>query len=134
MACVYPDAHSPRELWETILAQRRAFRRMPPERLRMEDYYAADPAAEDRTYLREVALVEDYAFDREHFRVSQETFRSTDLTHWLALDVASRALQDASLDVSGRWRERSAVIVGNSLTGEMSRAAGLRLRWPYVRR
>ena len=27
MACVYPDARSPGELWENVLAQRRAFRR-----------------------------------------------------------------------------------------------------------
>ena len=25
MACVYPDARSPGELWENVLAQRRAF-------------------------------------------------------------------------------------------------------------
>ena len=36
MSCVYPDARSPLELWENVLAQRRAFRRMPSERLRME--------------------------------------------------------------------------------------------------
>ena len=29
---------------------------------------------------------------------------------------------------------RSAVLVGNSLTGEFSRANLMRLRWPYVRR
>ena len=43
MACVYPDARSPGELWENVLAQRRAFRRVPPERLRLEDYFSADP-------------------------------------------------------------------------------------------
>ncbi len=32
MACRYPDATSPRELWENALAGRRAFRRMPDER------------------------------------------------------------------------------------------------------
>ena len=42
MACVYPDARTPGELWENVLTQRRAFRRMPPERLRLEDYFSAD--------------------------------------------------------------------------------------------
>ena len=32
MACVYPDARSPVELWENVLACRRVFRAMPPER------------------------------------------------------------------------------------------------------
>ena len=39
MACRYPDASSPEELWNNVLAQRRAFRRMPAARLREEDYY-----------------------------------------------------------------------------------------------
>ena len=45
MACVYPDARTPLELWENVLAQRRAFRRIPRERLRVEDYWSTDPGA-----------------------------------------------------------------------------------------
>ena len=29
MACVYPDANSPEELWENVLTQRRSMRRIP---------------------------------------------------------------------------------------------------------
>jgi len=53
MACVYPDANTPGELWENVLAQRRAFRRMPAERLRAEDYFSPDRNAPDRTYSTE---------------------------------------------------------------------------------
>ena len=49
-ACRYPDAQSPAELWENALAQRRAFRRIPAERLNAADYYSPDPEAADRTY------------------------------------------------------------------------------------
>ena len=55
MACVYPDARTPVELWENVLAQRRAFRPLPPERLRKEDYWSADPDAPDRTYAFQAA-------------------------------------------------------------------------------
>ena len=64
MACVYPDARSPAELWENVLAGRRAFRRLPPERLRAEDYWNSDPTAPDRTYAIEAAVIEGYEFDR----------------------------------------------------------------------
>ena len=64
LACVYPDARSPAELWENVLAGRRAFRRMPPERLRLEDYWSADRDAADRTYAVEAAVIEGYEFDR----------------------------------------------------------------------
>jgi enediyne polyketide synthase len=135
MACCYPDANNPRELWENVLAQRRAFRRMPPERLRLEDYFSNDASVPDAIYASQAAVIEGYEFDRTRFRVAGATFRSVDLAHWLALDVADQALGDASfIDGSGLPLETTGVLVGNTLTGEFSRAATLRLRWPYVRR
>ncbi len=98
LSCVYPDARSPAELWENVLAGRRAFRELPPERIRVEDYWSADRGAADRTYAVQAALIEGYEFDRVGFRVSGESFRAADLAHWLALDVAARALKDAGLE------------------------------------
>ena len=132
MACRYPDACSPHELWENVLAQRRSFRRIPAARLPLADY---SQNGADGIYVTTAALLEDYEFDRLRFQVSKETFSSTDLVHWLALDVASQALEDARLmRLSHSQRERVGVYIGNSLTGEFSRANLLRLRWPYVRR
>ncbi|NUP81451.1 MAG: SDR family NAD(P)-dependent oxidoreductase, partial [Nonomuraea sp.] len=57
------------------------------------------------------------------------------LTHWLALDMAGQALADAGFaGGEGLPRERTGVVIGNTLTGEFTRANVLRLRWPYVRR
>ncbi|MGJ5894225.1 KR domain-containing protein [Streptomyces sp. V2] len=135
MACRFPDAASPRELWENALAGRRAFRRIPDVRMRLDDYWDPDPAAPDRFYARTAAVLEGYAFDRVAHRVTGSTYRSTDLTHWLALETAGRALADAGFpDGGGLPRARTGVVVGNTLTGEFTRAAGMRLRWPYVRR
>src|SRR5450755_1378073 len=135
MACVYPDANSPTELWENSLAQRRAFRRIPSERLHVEDYFSDNRSMPDSTYATEAAVIEGYEFDRIAFRVVGTTFRAADLAHWLALDVASRALADAGFtDGNGLPREATGVLLGNTLTGEFSRANTMRLRWPYVRR
>ncbi|MEV4458916.1 beta-ketoacyl synthase N-terminal-like domain-containing protein, partial [Microbispora sp. NPDC049633] len=135
MACRYPDAASPRELWENALAGRRAFRRLPDERMRLEDYWDPDPSVPDRFYARTAAVIEGYEFDRVGYRIAGSTYRSTDLTHWLALDMAGRALADAGFpEGEGLPRERTGVVVGNTLTGEFTRANIMRLRWPYVRR
>ncbi|GAA3203383.1 type I polyketide synthase [Nonomuraea helvata] len=135
MACRYPDAASPRELWENAVAGRRAFRRLPDVRMRLADYWHPDPAAPDRFYARTAAVIEGYAFDRVAHRIAGSTYRSTDLTHWLALDMAGRAMADAGFPgAEGLPRQSTGVIVGNTLTGEFTRAKGLRLRWPYVRR
>jgi enediyne polyketide synthase len=135
MACRYPDARSPRELWENALAQRQAFRRMPSERLRLEDYFSPDRHTPDQIYATEAALIEGFSFDRTRFRVAGSTFRSADLTHWLALNVAAEALADAGFaEGNGLPRTMTGVLLGNTLTGEFSRANVMRLRWPYVQR
>ena len=135
MACRYPDARSPLELWENVLARRRAFRRIPPERLRLEDYLSVNGDCPDCTYSTEAALIQGYEFDRVRFRVAGSTFRSADLVHWLALDIGSQALADAGFpDGNGLPRDVTGVLLGNTLTGEFSRANLMRLRWPYVRR
>ncbi|HEX7286756.1 MAG TPA: polyketide synthase, partial [Candidatus Angelobacter sp.] len=134
MGCRYAEARSPRELWENVLAQRRSFRRIPRTRLDLTEY-SHESQAEDRISVSMAAVLEDYNFDRVRFRVSAEAFQSADLVHWLALDVAAQALGDARLiDSDLAQRERTGVYVGNTLTGEFSRASVMRLRWPYVRR
>ena len=140
IALRYPDASSPDELWRNVLAGRWAFRQLPPERMRAErmraeDYYSTDPAAPDRHYTRMAAVLEGFEFDRVKYRIGGTTFRSTDMTHWLALDTVTRALEDAGFPgAAGLPRARTGVIIGNTLTGEFSRANLMRLRWPYVRR
>ena len=135
IACRYPDANSPAELWENILAGRRAFRRIPDERLRLEDYWSPDPDAPDKFYARKAAVIEGFEFDRVKYKIAGSTFRVTDMTHWLALDTAARALEDAGFPGGGGLpKADTTVIIGNTLTGEFNRTNSMRLRWPYVRR
>ncbi|WP_153535875.1 type I polyketide synthase [Actinomadura macrotermitis] len=135
MACRFPDAADPDELWDNVLAGRRSFRRIPDQRIRLADYYNADRSSPDHIYITEAALLRDWEFDRVRFKVAGSTFRNADLTHWLALDVAAEALADAGFpEGRGAPGEATGVVVGNSLTGEGIRAAQMRLRWPYVRR
>ncbi|MEV0443720.1 SDR family NAD(P)-dependent oxidoreductase [Streptomyces spectabilis] len=135
MACRFPDAENPRQLWENVLAGRRAFRRLPDVRLSSADYYAAEPTAPDRHYATHAAVIEGWEFDRTKHRVAASVYRSTDIAHWLALDTAAAALEDAGFpEGEGLDRARTGVVLGNTLTGDMTRATGMRLRWPYVRR
>jgi enediyne polyketide synthase len=99
------------------------------------DYYSPDQAAPDRFYAKKAAVLRDFEFDRLKYKVAGSTYRSTDLTHWLALDVAATALADAGFpDAAGLPKQSTGVVFGNSLTGEFARANLMRLRWPYVRR
>lgn len=135
MACRYPDADNPSQLWENVLAQRRAFRRLPSERVNLVDYLDENPEAADKTYSDQAAVLSGWEFDRNRFRVAGQTFRAADMAHWLALEVAADALADAGFpDGRGLPRDSTGALVGNSLTGEFSRSNLMRLRWPYVAR
>lgn len=135
MSCWYPGARTPLELWENILGKRQQFRRFREERMPSADYHSDDPGAPDRTYGRLGAFIDGFVFDCAARRVPQSTFSATDIVHWLALDVAAAALRDAGCpEAEGLPRERTGVLLGNSLTGEFSRATSLRLRWPFVER
>ena len=79
IGCRYPDANSPKEFWENILAKRRAFRRMPDERLSLESYYSSDRNQPDKTYSPYASLIHGFEFDRVRYRIAGSTFRATDI-------------------------------------------------------
>jgi enediyne polyketide synthase len=129
MACRYPDATTPAELWQNVLGRRRAFRRLPGSRL--SDAYRG--AGADRTYVTHAGVLRDWGFDRQRFGIPGPLHRRTDPVHWLALETAAGALADAGYpDGEGLDRDTAGVVFGNSLTGEFSRASAIRLRWPFI--
>ncbi len=135
MGCRFPDADDPAALLDLVLTGRRAFRRLPPGRLELADYYSADRATPDATYSARAALLEGWQFDLAAFGVPGPVYQAADPAHWLALETTARALAAAGfVQGEGLSRSRTGVIIGNTLTGDASRAAALRLRWPYVRR
>ncbi|HJO93204.1 MAG TPA: SDR family NAD(P)-dependent oxidoreductase [Victivallales bacterium] len=134
MACVFPGAHSPEELFENILAGRRYFRKSPKERLPSEDYYDPDPLAPGKTYTDLMSVITDWTFDPLDYRIPPVTYNATDLAHWLALYTSKVAIENANLPLEKIDLTRVGVVLGNSLTGEFSRSHYLRFRWPYVER
>ena len=123
LACRFPDADDPLALFESTLAGRRSFRRLPPGR-------SGGPAGGQ---LPRAALLEGWQFSRAEFGITEAAYRSADPAHWLALETAGRALADAGFPGGqGAARDRAGVIIGNTLTGEVSRAAALHTQWPFV--
>lgn len=107
---------------------------MPDIRLPLAGYYDPDPSTPDKTYGRRAAVIDGFDFDWAGFRIPRATVDATDIAQWLALDVAAKALADAGYDRESVPRERAGVILGNTLTGEHTRASAMRTRWPFVAR
>jgi len=133
MACRYPDADDPKALLRNTIDGRLSFRPIPPERLALGDYAPGLVGEADSIVSVPAGLLIDWSFDTARFRVPRAAVKSSDLAHWLGLEVAADAIDSAGgptvLDP-----ERTAVIVANTLTGEFSRASLLRLRWPWLDR
>ena len=134
IGCRYPGASDPKQLWENILARRCQFRRLPNQRLPLADYYDPDPNVPDKTYGSQAAVIDGFEFDWVSRRIPKVAVEATDIVHWLALEVASNALTNSGYTRANVPTERSGVILGNTLTGEQTRASTMRLRWPYVQR
>ena len=133
MASYYAGAKDLKEFWETILARRCGFRTFPQQRLQLDDYGSSNRDDRDKTYVTRAAVIDGFEFNWQKQRVPKAVFEATDPVHWLALTTAIEAIKEAGVDLDAVGRERIGVILGNSLTGEISRANLLRLRWPYVR-
>ncbi|MGB3402684.1 MAG: type I polyketide synthase [Microcoleaceae cyanobacterium] len=134
MGCYYPGANNLQQLWENILTRRRQFRRTPDVRLPLSEYYDPDPTVPDKTYGSRMAVIDGFEFDWANRRIPKTAVESTDIVHWLALEVAYKAIEDAGFSRQTIPTEKTGVILGNTLTGEQTRATGMRLRWPYVRK
>src|SRR5947209_18373568 len=130
-ACRFPDAQSPSELWSNIVEGRRSFRAIPRERIDLTRYASERVGEADSITPVRAGLLTNWRVDRSALRIPQATFATTDLTHWLALELAVEAM-DAIGGTDTIDRQQTAVIAANTLTGEFSRAALLRMRQPFL--
>ena len=135
LACRYPEADDTAALLDAVLTGRRAFRRIPPARFDLTDYFNPDPDARDATYGTRAALLEGWRFDRAAFGISRPDYMGADPSHWLALETAAGALASAGFPGgNGLPADRAGVYIGNTPASDGTPAAALRLRWPYTRR
>jgi enediyne polyketide synthase len=130
-ACRFPDAQSPSELWSNVVEGRRSFRAIPRERIDLARYASELVGEADSITPVRAGLLTNWHIDRGALRIPQATFAATDLSHWLALELAVEAM-DAIGGTDAIDRQQTAVIVANTLTGEFSRAALLRMRQPFL--
>lgn len=134
LGCWLPGAANPRQLWEGVLARRREFRRMPDIRVPLSDYYDQTGQDTDKFHQSKVAVIEGFEFDWASYRIPESTYRRTDMSQWLALEIAHQAIKDAGFTRESVPKDRTGVFIGNTCTGEGMRSNSLRLRWPVVRR
>jgi acyl transferase domain-containing protein/acyl carrier protein/NAD(P)-dependent dehydrogenase (short-subunit alcohol dehydrogenase family)/phosphopantetheinyl transferase len=139
IGCRFPGgSSSPQQFWDNIVAGRYAIGTVPPERWDPALFYDPDESVPDKTYSQIGGFLTDFVFEPKAFRIPPNVARQVDPVQQITLMCVRDALLDAGLQVDKRSpgrefdRERCAVILGNSLGGEMSDRYAIRLAWPDV--
>ncbi len=118
IACYYPGANTLKQFWENILGRRQQFRQIPDIRLPLSEYYDSDSNTPDKSYGDRAAVIDGFEFDRIKYRIPKTVIDSCDIVHWLTLDTAIKALENAGFTRENVPTENTGVILGNTLTGE----------------
>jgi acyl transferase domain-containing protein len=114
MSCMFPGAPDLRTFWQNIIDKFDAIGE-PPESWGPSELYAPDSVSNDRIYCRRGGYLESLSrFDPLKYGVMPRSVDGAEPEHFLALRVASEAVDDAGYSSRQFNRDRTAVILGRS--------------------
>jgi len=135
VGAILPDAPSAAGFWNNIIGKRYSITETPPERWSITDYYDSDPKTPDKTYSKIGGWVRGYEFDWKRFRVPPKVAASMDEGQQWAVTIAADALADYGYPDRPLDTERTGVILGTAMGGELHYVTSQRIVFPeYVRR
>ena len=131
LGCVFPDAVGIDAFWKNVLSGRDSVSEVPRDRWDPEVFFDPDPTVPDKTYCKIGAFVRDWCFDPLRYQIPPRTALQMDRTQQMAIVAADEAIRDAGLGRRVLSEGRTAVILGNTMGGESTDRAVLRVyaRW-----
>ena len=130
LGAMLPDAPNVSAFWENIVNKRYSIRDVPPERWRAADYYDPDPKAPDKTYSKIGGWVQGFEFDWKRFKIPPKVAQAMDEGQQWAVTIAAEALDDYGYPERPLDSERTAVILGTAMGGELHYLTQSRIIFP----
>ncbi len=139
LGCRLPGGSDIDSFWRSIVEGRSAIREVPVERWDPALYWDDDHDVPDKSYARIGAFLDDFTFHPRRFRIPPKVAASVDPVQQIALESVADAIEDAGYRAVMKGpgkefdRSRCAVILGNSMGGELENDTTLRVRTPALR-
>ncbi|MBP6802786.1 MAG: SDR family NAD(P)-dependent oxidoreductase [Chloroflexi bacterium] len=130
VGAILPDAPNAPAFWQNIVNKRYSITDVPPERWNPEFYYDPDPYAPDKTYSKIGGWVRGFAFDWKQFRMPPKVAAAMDEGQQWAVTIAAEALADYGYPARPLPTERTAVILGTAMGGELHYTTQNRIVFP----
>ncbi|WP_327097049.1 amino acid adenylation domain-containing protein [Nocardia vinacea] len=113
MACKFPGADSPDELWKLLLEGQDMVAEIPPGRWDVDGFYDPSPQAPGKMHVRDAATITGLDFfDTGFFGISPREAASMDPRHRLLLASAWHAVENAGIDPTSLHGSDTAVYLG----------------------
>ncbi|PID85814.1 MAG: beta-ketoacyl synthase [Chloroflexi bacterium] len=130
VGAILPDAPNAPAFWQNILNKRYSITDVPPDRWNPDFYFDPDPYAPDKTYTKIGGWVRDFEFDWKRFRMPPKVAASMDEGQQWAVTIAAEALADYGYPERPLNSEKTAVILGTAMGGEMHYITQNRIVFP----
>ena len=115
MATLLPGSDTLATYWRRILTGQSAIRAVPEDRWSEIGYFSEDRTERDKVYSRRGGFLDDVAFNPLDYGIPPTTMDAVDPMQFLALELVSDALKDASVGgTEAVDRSRTSVVFGFS--------------------
>ena len=134
IGCIYPKASNRDTFWNNIINKVNGITEVPKEKWDSEIYFDPDKDAPDKTYTKIGGFVEtiDAVAISKKYKIPPKTVTAMDEAQQYAIIAAGEALEDSGYDKKNFDRERTAVIVGNSMGGDKNDYSNFRVMYGGV--
>ncbi|MCB0132404.1 MAG: hypothetical protein KDD78_16195, partial [Caldilineaceae bacterium] len=130
VGAVLPDALNAPTYWQNIINKRYSITDVPPERWPIADYYDPDPSAPYKSYSKIGGWVRDFHFDWKRYRIPPRVTAAMDESQQWAVTIAAEALADYGYPDRPLDTERTGVILGTAMGGELHYLTNLAISTP----